>query len=81
MTVRAKLRCNSETRTRWTAGGPDQRVYEFTAVYDTTIPEDQRYAKATPSASLKITVDNPDVKFDYGTSYYIDFTPEDREAH
>lgn len=75
MNVRAKLRCNSETTSRWTVGGPTQRVYEFSAVYDDSVPVDQRYAKATPSASLRITVDNPAVDFAAGLSYYLDFTP------
>jgi hypothetical protein len=74
MNVRAKIRCNSELTSRWTPGGPTQRAYEFSAVYDTSIPEDQRYAAATPSASLKIVVDNAAVAFEPGSNYYIDFT-------
>ncbi|MFF7259458.1 hypothetical protein ACFZCL_04080 [Streptomyces sp. NPDC008159] len=76
MTVRAKFRCNFETHKKW---GPDDtqvtRSYDFTAVYDTDTPEDQRYAAATPSGSLTIQVDNPAVTFEPGKSYYLDFTP------
>lgn len=76
MPVRAKFRCNAETRKKW---GPDDsqvtRSYEFMAVYDDETPEDQRYAKATPTGSLTIQVDNPDVAFEPGKTYYLDFTP------
>jgi len=49
------------------------RKYRFGAQYDTSIPEDQRYALATPWASLEMTVDNPAVSFEPGKSYYLDF--------
>lgn len=76
MAIRAKFRCASEIRKKW---GPDAhtRSYEFTAMYDAETPEDQRYAKATPSGSLTIQVDNPAVTFEPGKSYYLDFTPAD----
>lgn len=76
MRVRAKFRCNTETHKKW--GPTDEQVtrsYEFTAVYDTETPEDQRFAKATPSGSLTIQVDNPDVSFEPGKAYYLDITP------
>lgn len=50
--------------------------------YDTTIPEDQRYAQATPCGELKMTVDNQaalDV-FKHGTVFYLDFTPVDETS-
>jgi hypothetical protein len=76
MAIRAKFRCNFETHKKW---GPDDsqvtRTYEFMAAYDPETPEDQRYAKATPSGSLTIQVDNPDVRFEPGKLYYLDFTP------
>lgn len=40
-------------------------------------PEDNSFAKATPSLSMNITVDNPAVR-DFlvpGNNYYLDFTP------
>ena len=78
MPVRAKFRCNAETRRKW---GPDDqqttRSYDFTAMYDPEAPEDQRYASATPSGSLTIQVDNPAVTFEPGKSYYLDVTPAD----
>lgn len=78
MTVRAKLRCSRENTIRFgplPLSGGSQREYEFHAVYDDSIPEDQRYAKATPQANLKMTVDNPAVIFEPGKNYYLDFTP------
>lgn len=78
MPVRAKFRCHTETLKKW---GPDEshvsRSYEFMAMYDPDVPEDQRYAKATPSGSLTIAVDNPAVTFEPGKQYYLDFTPAD----
>jgi hypothetical protein len=67
--TRAKFRCNSVLKTVHTG---DQRTYEFTAVYDDGIPENERYAKYTPSGTLRISVDNPNVEFTLGTSYYLD---------
>jgi hypothetical protein len=79
MSVRAKFRCNTETLKKW--GHTEEQVtrsYEFMAVYDPAIPEDQRYAKATPSGSLTIQVDNPAVAFEPGKQYYLDITPVDQ---
>ncbi|WP_405994951.1 hypothetical protein [Streptomyces sp. NBC_00986] len=76
MAVRAKFTCTTETTKRWgSADSQSARSYEFMAVYDQTIPEDQRYAKASPSGSLTIQVDNPAVTFEPGQAYYLDFTP------
>lgn len=81
MAVRAKFRCMSETHKKW---GPEDshvtRSYEFMAVYDEITPEDRRFAKATPSGSITITVDNPAVVFEPGRSYYLDFTPVEESA-
>lgn len=44
--------------------------------YDTDIPEDQRFAKATPSGELRMLIDNPSA-VDYltpGEAFYIDIT-------
>lgn len=56
------------------------RTYRFYPQYDPTVPEDQRYARYTPSGELRITVDNPSVVFVPGKQYYLDFTPVDVEA-
>jgi hypothetical protein len=77
MTVRAKFHCSSvEDFTPKAAGAAaGLRVFRFAAQYDDSIPEDQRYAKYTPSGELRITVDNPNVDFEVGKAYYLDFTP------
>ncbi|NUP19885.1 MAG: hypothetical protein HOZ81_28155 [Streptomyces sp.] len=76
MAVRAKFRCTTETHKKW--GPSDEQVtrsYEFMAQYDPDVPEDQRYAKYTPTGTLTIQVDNPAVSFEPGKAYYLDFTP------
>lgn len=74
MTVRAKFKCTSVERFS-AAEGP--RTYRFAAMYDPSIPEDERYAKYTPTGELRISVDNPAVVFECGRDYYLDFTPVD----
>lgn len=51
------------------------RVYRFSPVYYADVPEDQRYATATPSGELRIQVDNPNVSFEIGKFYHLDITP------
>ncbi|MEU1474511.1 hypothetical protein [Streptomyces sp. NPDC005760] len=81
MAVRAKFQCTIETHKRWGAAASQvARTYEFMAIYDPTVPEDQRYAKASPSGNLTIQVDNPNVTFEPGKQYYLDFTPVDGGA-
>jgi hypothetical protein len=70
--TRAKFGCTSvET---FPQSNPS-RVYRFTAFYDPDVPEDERYARYTPSGSLTIQVDNPAVTFEPGRAYYLDFSP------
>ncbi len=90
MTVRAKFRCNSVElhhekpfekrlyhnevegevrRLIW------PRTFRFTAVIDREVPEDERYALATPQGELVLQVDNPQVSFEINKFYYLDFTP------
>ena len=49
----------------------------FSPQYDTSIPEDQRFQKASPSGRFEITVDNPAAQafFKIGQCYYFDATP------
>lgn len=54
MTIRAKFTLQSAK-----SYGGESRELEFYTQYDSTIPEDQRFAKATPNGSMKILVDNP----------------------
>ena len=72
MTVRAKLKLVEITEQAW--GG--KRV-KFAAQYDPSIPEDQRFQKATPSASAEFQIDNPGAleQLKLGDNYYVDFNP------
>jgi len=60
-------------------GQPGQKKARFSACYDTSIPEDQRFQKATPSASAEFLIDpNQTSALDQlkiGDSYYFDITP------
>jgi hypothetical protein len=48
----------------------------FLAVYDDGTPENQRFAKATPSGVVTMVVDNPPAQeyFKLGHEYYLDFS-------
>ncbi len=60
------------------AKNPGKRLV-FSPKYDPAIPEDQRFATATPSGRFEMHVDNPAalVQFEIGQQYYIDFNPAD----
>ena len=60
-------------------------IVELSAVYGgNTNAEDNTYARATPSGSLKLQIDNPAVRgsFKPGQVYYVDLTqlPADANA-
>lgn len=76
MAVRAKFRCYSVEDFGPTAA----RSYKFNAATDKAgIPEDQQFTKYTPSANLTIAVDNPNVVFEPGKEYFVDFTPVEND--
>lgn len=60
------------------ANGPVEGSKEIflTPQYDTSIPEDQRYSKATPSGEIRLQIDNPSAAayLKPGTQFYVDFT-------
>lgn len=72
MTVRAKF-----TLTAITSHAYGGKTLRFQPVYDQSIPEDQRFQKATPSGQFDMTVDNPVAleQFELGKAYYFDATP------
>jgi hypothetical protein len=49
---------------------------ELSTVYDNTIPEDQRFQKATPYGSIKMNIDNPAAleQLGLGKYFYVDFS-------
>ena len=66
------------TLTQMTQGaGQTGRSLTFSPQYDPNLPEDQKYAKATPSGSLTMYVDNPPAleQLVLGKAYYLDLTP------
>ncbi len=72
MTVRAKLYLAAVTEHSW--GG---KTLLFETRYDDSIPEDQRFQKATPSGKVELNIDNPSAlgQFEIGQHYYVDFNP------
>lgn len=52
----------------------EQRTLTFRAAWDPTIPENERFNKATPWGELKMVVSNPNVQPKIGGYYYLDFT-------
>lgn len=79
MTVRSKMKLTSITSHAWS---PNAKTLKFSAQYDPDIPEDQRFQKATPTASIEIQIDNPAAvdKFELGQDYYVDFSPVNAAA-
>ena len=77
MTVRAKMKLATISETKWSESAPGSKTLRFQSQYDQSIPEDQRFQKATPSASAEFQIDNPAAleQFVLGADYYLDFTP------
>lgn len=52
-------------------------IIKFRAVYDDGIEENKRFAKATPTGTIEMQVDNPKALnvFDIGDGFYVDFVP------
>jgi hypothetical protein len=75
MNVRAKMVVGEVTKVSW---NPEARKVKLHAQYSST-PEDNSYAKATPTGSIEMQVDNPPVaKFfeeNLGKAFYVDFVP------
>ena len=74
MSVRAKFQLQNITNNYWS---PNSKTLKFVACYDSTIPEDQRFAKATPSGSFEMQCDNPAAtdQLVLGQYYYFDISP------
>lgn len=72
MTVRTKFKL-AEIHTY----SAESKKFIFRPDYDATIPEDQRFAKMSPSGEFNILVNNPAVfdQFEIGKYYYFDTIP------
>ena len=75
MPVRAKFTV-TEHRPPY-LNAPDQNEVILRATYDPDSPEDQRFARATPVAEIRMLVDNPMAfeQFTLGRVFYVDFIP------
>ena len=73
MTVRAKFTLTSIKSHAYSSG----KTLTFQAVYDQSIPEDQRFQKATPWGQFEMTIDNPAAleQFELGKAYYFEASP------
>lgn len=82
MNVRAKFMLQ-EHRIYGYGGDHRSHTFVFRPQYDPNIPEDRRFAQASPSGELSITVDNPSVvavwEGKQGKQFYLDWTPADPE--
>jgi hypothetical protein len=74
--VRGKFRVASVEY--YTEPKPDApRKVKLYAQHDDGQPENTRYAKATPTGTIEMTIDNPPAAevFAPGKVFYVDFTP------
>jgi hypothetical protein len=57
--------------------GAPVKIVRFDCIYDNSVPEDQRFQKATPSGFIEMQIDNESAlaQLHPGKSYYVDFTP------
>lgn len=74
MSVRAKFQLQEVTNLHYS---PTAKKLLFRAMYDTSIPEDQRFQRATPWGEFSMVVDNEAAldQFELGKHYYFDVTP------
>lgn len=71
--VRAKFKCVEITQLDYNATA---RRYLFSPVCADEVPENQRFAKYTPSGRFEMMIDNPPAQelFQLGKYYYFDAT-------
>lgn len=74
--VRAKFKVVSATEHEYNG-----KTVKLSAIYDQSIPEDRRFAQATPTGELTMFINNPPAAnaFKVGQYVYLDFTPVDAE--
>jgi len=72
--VRAKFKCSEIHDLDWSKTA---KRYVFTAVCADEVPENQRFAKFTPSGRFEMVIDNPPAQamFVLGQVYYFDASP------
>lgn len=74
MNIRAKFQVQSVTQSAVDSAG---RKIVLQPRYDSTVPEDQRFAQATPTGELTMYVNNPAAieELALGKFFYLDFIP------
>jgi hypothetical protein len=72
--VRGKFRVTEVTRNHWQKSAAQIKLE---AVYDPSLPEDVRYAEATPTGTIVMYVNNPSAveALELGKGFYVDFVP------
>ena len=77
MATRAKMKCSFVRTSDYGAGLTQYKIVRFDAQYDQSIPEDQRFQKATPTGHIEMQIDNPAAleQLIPGKYYYVDFSP------
>lgn len=80
MAVRAKFQVTKISKQYWRnhEGVAQESGVEIflSPQYDTSIEEDLRFAKATPSGEIRLYIDNPPAVayLEPGCNFYVDFT-------
>ena len=79
MAIRAKFKLAEKIEATVHPDYPPTVTVKFRAEYDETIPEDQRFRKATPWGEFSMSVDNPAAleQLIPGKYYYFDITRAD----
>lgn len=75
MIIRGLMVVNTITRNSYN----DSVTIGMAAQYDSSIPEERRFSRATPNATLTMTVDGTVAaeQFSLGRKFYLDFQPVD----
>jgi len=76
MKIIAKMLVQEVTQKAYSYGGPLEEEVKLSAIYDSANPEDNSFAKATPRATLTMTIDNPEARgiLQAGRQFYVEFT-------
>ena len=79
--VRAKFRVTKVAKTVY-GGNAEQVEVTLSPEYDTSIPEYARFAKATPSGTIQLFIDNPPAsdQLELGKYFYVDFSEVPKAA-
>ena len=67
-----KFTCQTVTRDMY-----GNEIVKLSASYDTSLPEDRRFAAATPSGNAEFYISNPNLRgwYEPGKAYYLTATP------